>query len=85
LGNIFDARLGKTEAQLLRVYILSALVRLSDDRTFRGITGEDIVKCLNEIGFGQEIAMQILTDLCDLRFAFTTSHAIASETTRFSL
>src|SRR5690606_35857608 len=83
LGNIFDAKLGRTEAQLLRLYILAVLVRLSSNRTFSGITGEAIIKNLNELGFSSDVCIKILQDLCNLRFAFTTSHSDATSTASY--
>src|SRR5262249_18415584 len=42
IGNPFDSRLAKSEAQLLRLYILAAIVTLSSERSFRHLEGSDI-------------------------------------------
>lgn len=74
LGNPFDSRLAKTEAQLLRLFVLSAVVNLSAERSFRHIEGTEIQKHLREIGFGDPLIARVLSDLCRLRFMHTTSH-----------
>ncbi len=75
MGNPFDSRLAKSEAQLLRLYVLAAIVAMSSDRSFRHLDGEEIRKHLRELGFGDNITKQVLTDLCRLRFIHTTSHS----------
>lgn len=74
LGNPFDSRLAKTEAQALRLYVLSAIVQLSSEKTFRYLEGTEIKRALRIIGFGDQITQKILDDLCRLRFIHTTSH-----------
>jgi len=74
LGNPFDSRLAKSEAQLLRLYILSAIVNMSSDRAFRHLDGEEIRKHVREIGFGDGMIKKVLEDLCRLRFMHTISH-----------
>jgi len=71
IGNPFDARISRTEAQLLRLYVLSAIVSLSSDRTFQHLDGEEIVKKLRELGFSDDITERILKDLCKFRFLHT--------------
>lgn len=78
IGNPFDSRLAKTEAQLLRLYVLAAAVQFSSERSFRYIEGDEIRSSLREIGFGDEIAGRVLRDLCIKRFMHTTSHEVAS-------
>lgn len=75
LGNPFDSRLAKSEAQLLRLYILSAIVNMSSERSFRHLDGEEIRNHVREIGFGDNIVKKVLDDLCRLRFMHTTSHS----------
>jgi hypothetical protein len=74
LGNPFDSRLSKSEAQLLRLFVLAAIVNLSSERAFRHLEGAEIRKQVREIGFGDTLIMKVLTDLCELRFIHTTSH-----------
>jgi GTPase SAR1 family protein len=74
LGNPFDSRLAKSEAQLLRLYVLAAIVNLSSERSFRHLEGEVIRDSVREIGFGDDLVKKVLEDLCRLRFMHTTSH-----------
>lgn len=74
LGNPFDSRLSKTQAQCLRLYVLNACVLLSSEASFRFAEGTDIRDKLREIGFGDDIVLKILKDLCRLRFLHTVSH-----------
>jgi hypothetical protein len=74
IGNPFDSRISRTEAQMLRLYVLSAVVTFASERSFRYIEGVEIQRCLREIGFGDVIIIKILNDLCRLRFIHTTSH-----------
>ena len=78
IGNPFDARCGKTEIQLLRLFILVSLVQSSGVQTFQGFTGEEIRSAIREIGYGDDVTLRILQDLCRLRFAYTLSHSPAS-------
>lgn len=78
LGNPFDSRRGKTEAQLLRLYILAAIVTMSSDASFQHLDGTDIQKNLRALGFGDNITIGVLDDLCKLRFLHTTGHSKAS-------
>ena len=78
LGNPFDSRLAKSEAQLLRLYILSAIVNMSSDRGFRHLDGEEIRRQVREIGFGDNMTRKVLEDLCQLRFMHTASHGAAT-------
>jgi hypothetical protein len=74
LGNPFDSRLAKSEAQLLRLYILAAAVTLSSEKSFRHLDGDVIRQNVREIGFGDGMTKKVLEDLCRLRFLHTTSH-----------
>lgn len=74
IGNPFDSRLAKTEAQLLRLYVLAAAVRLSSKASFKYIEGNDIRKALRHIGYGDKITQSILNDLCSQRWLHTLSH-----------
>lgn len=75
LGNPFDSRLAKTEAQLLRLYVLTAAVNMSSDAAFRHVEGTEIQKHLRDLGFGDAITMKVLEDLCIHRFLHTSSHS----------
>jgi hypothetical protein len=74
IGNPFDSRLAKTEAQLLRLYVLAAAVNLSSQSSFKYLEGVEIKKALRHIGFVDNITSSILTDLCTQRWIHTLSH-----------
>lgn len=74
VGNPFDSRLAKTEAQMLRLYVLSAIVNMSSDASFRHLDGTEIQKVFRQLGFGDDLTTGVLQDLCRLRFIHTTSH-----------
>ena len=81
IGNPFDARLGRTEAQLLRVYVLSALVNMASLPSFRYAEVQSVFEALRKLGFGSDTSMRTLQDLCSCRFAFNVAH---TEVTEFS-
>jgi GTPase SAR1 family protein len=74
IGNPFDAHLSKTNAQLIRMFILNGLVTLSGSKTFRSVEGTDISEYNRAIGFSDEIVERILVKMCDLRFIATTDN-----------
>jgi hypothetical protein len=74
IQNPFDAQLGRSDAQPLRLFILSALVNFGSDATFKGLPGVEIRDALREIGFGDEVTKKVLSDLVDARFVLTASH-----------
>ena len=74
IGNPFDSRLGRTQEQLLRLFVLSALVKLSSESNFQYIDCVNVREKLHTIGFSEADAMKVLTDLCNLRFVHTSSH-----------
>ena len=78
IGNPFDARLSRTGAQLLRIFILNALVRMSSDGKFRNLDGLRIKDACNKVGFSDDYILQVLKDLCRLNFLHTSSHGPAS-------
>ena len=78
IGNPFDARLGRTNDQLLRLFTLAALVTMSSHAEFQYASGEMIRENLNKLGFGNDTVLRVLTDLCQLRFAQTAAHGAAS-------
>ena len=79
IGNPFDAKVGRTEAQLLRLYVLSGLVNTASLPGFRHLDVQDILSHLRLIGFGDELGMRVLKQICHWRFAFNVSHADISE------
>lgn len=83
IGNPFDSRLGRTQGQLLRLFVLTALVKLSSEDSFQYIDATSIISKLNTIGFSEDDAMTILSDLCELRFIHTSSHSKADVKSNF--
>ena len=77
LGNPFDARLGRTNCQLLRLFVLSAFVTMSSDADFQYISGFNIRDQLMKLGYGEDTTLAILEDLCRLRFVHTAAHGRA--------
>ncbi|MBI1173804.1 MAG: hypothetical protein GC139_00890 [Sideroxydans sp.] len=75
IGNPFDAHLSINSTQLLRLYVLSAIVNYASSQTFRHIDGTEIVECLRRIGFGDLITLKVLKDLCKFRFLHTASQS----------
>lgn len=74
IGNPFDSRLGRTNLQMVRMFILSALVQYSTDSTFQYLDGMEIRKRMRLIGIADEYTLKALRDLCELRFIHTASH-----------
>lgn len=78
MGNPFDAHLEKTSAQLLRLFILSALVRKSSERSFDHVEGGEIKETMATLGFSEEICLKVLKDLCTRRFINSESQSEVS-------
>lgn len=78
IGNPFDSRFSVNNAQLLRLYVLNAVVTYASESGFRFIDGMSIAENLRKIGFGDKYTAQVLSDLCKTRFLFTASHGEAS-------
>jgi len=74
LGNPFDSYLHRTRFQMLRLFILSALVRKASDADFQYMDGPDIRRATRSLGFGDDEVLQVMQDLCRLRFIHTASH-----------
>lgn len=74
IGNPFDSRQAINTSQLLRFYVLSALVAYASENGFRFVDGASIAESMRKIGFGNAYIAPVLTDLCRLRFVFTASH-----------
>jgi len=83
LGNPFDSRLSVTQAQMLRLFVLSAIVAYAAESTFRFVDGAAINENLKRIGFGEAFGARILGDLCDKRFLFTATHGEATVASSF--
>lgn len=76
IGNPFDSRLGKSNGGLLRMFVLSALVR-QNNAAGGHLDGPDIRDVIRSIGFSEDDTLRVLSDLCDLRFVNTRSHGKA--------
>lgn len=81
--NPFDSRLAKNSAQLLRLYVLSALAKMSSIESFRSLDGETIISTLESIGFPADDVLKVLTDLCNYSCIATLSHEKASKTSSY--
>lgn len=77
IGNPFDARLSKTNAQMLRLFLLAAMVKMSTESAFQYLDGPTIRETLRTIGFADKHILKVLDDLCRLRFMHTSSHGPA--------
>ncbi len=74
LGNPFDSYLSRNKLQLLRLFILSALVRFASEADFQYVDGPEIRKATRGVGYGDKEVLKALEDLCKLRFLHTASH-----------
>jgi len=83
IGNPFDSRLSVNQAQLLRLFVLSAVVSYATENSFRFIDGGVICESLRKIGFGDSYTTKILSDLCKQRFLFTANHGEATIASSF--
>jgi hypothetical protein len=83
IGNPFDTRLGRTSEQLLRLFILSAMVTMSSRADFQYAHGEMVRENLNKLGFSDDTIIRVLTDICELRFVHTAAHGVASFNAEF--
>lgn len=77
IGNPLDSRLGRSNGELLRLFVLSALVRKSSGNGSNYIDGPEIRDNLHKIGFSESDCLDVLKDLCELRFVHTRSHGNA--------
>ncbi|WP_285274870.1 P-loop NTPase fold protein [Halopseudomonas bauzanensis] len=77
IGNPFDSRLGRSNGELLRMFVLSALVKQSSNNGSGSVDGPSIRDNLKAIGFSESDTMDVLSDLCEKRFAHTKSHGRA--------
>jgi hypothetical protein len=77
IGNPYDSHLERTNLQLTRLFVLSALVQYSSDASFQYLDGIEINKFLRSVGIGDEVALKVLNDLCRFRFCYTGGHGPA--------
>lgn len=77
IGNPYDSHLERTNLQLTRLFVLSALVQYSSDASFQYLDGHEINKLLRSVGIGDEVALKVLKDLCRFRFCYTGGHGPA--------
>lgn len=76
IGNPFDSRLGKTNSEVLRLFILSGLVKQSTSDGKNILDGPSIRDTLKTIGFSEQDTLQVLQDLCKFHFVKTKSHSL---------
>lgn len=74
IGNPFDAKLGRSQTQFLRLYILSVLVSLASERSFDGIEAGEIIGVLEKLGISERYTEKVLRDLMEQRYIFSRSH-----------
>lgn len=84
LGNPFDSKLSIQGAQLLRLFLLTAIVNYASGSEFRSIDGSFIAENLRKIGFGDNLTEKVLIDLSRHRFIFTAAHGAASLSSSFA-
>lgn len=77
IGNPFDSRLGRSNGELLRMFVLNALVKQSANSGSGSLDGPNIRDNLKSIGFSEADTMDVLSDLCEKRFIHTKSHGKA--------
>lgn len=78
IGNPFDSQLASNQMQLLRLFVLSAVVAYAAEPGFRLVDGSLISDCMRKIGVGDSYTKSVLVDLCRFRFIFTASHGEAT-------
>lgn len=83
LGNPFDSRISINQAQLLRLFLLSAIVSYASENGFRFLDGSAIIENMRRIGFGDAYTTRALSDLCKHRFLFTASHNEATASSSY--
>tara|TARA_R110001592_G_scaffold319321_1_gene596857 strand:- start:1541 stop:4021 length:2481 start_codon:yes stop_codon:yes gene_type:complete len=83
IGNPFDSRLGRSNGELLRMFVLNALVKQSSNSGSGSLDGPSIRDALKSIGFSESDTMDVLSDLCEKRFIHTKSHGRAEITSSY--
>jgi len=62
----------------LRLYVLNALVQYGSQSSFQHLSGSEVQHVFREIGFSDDAALNVLTDLYRMRFLHTSSHSQAT-------
>ncbi len=62
-ANPFDSRMGRSQKQLLRLFVMSGLVAQATHPAFDRADGTDIANVLKSVGFGIDVAERVLADL----------------------
>jgi hypothetical protein len=83
IANPFDAHLGRTEAQFLRLFVLSGLVELSRSRSFTHLEGRRLVELMNQLGFGKGITKDLVISLQKSRLVENDSYSSDIESGKF--
>lgn len=78
IGNPFDARLSQTKAQMLRLYVLVGCVNQGAKGAVQSISAEEIANILDSVGFGEKVCLDVLRDLCKVRFLQTSGQTDVS-------
>lgn len=78
IGNPFDSQLASDQMQLLRLFVLSAIVSYAGESGFRLVDGSMISESMRKIGVGDSYTERVLSDLCSFRFLFTAGHGEAT-------
>jgi len=81
-GNPFDARLGRSDLQFLRIYVMYVLVAYSAEREFEGLPALEVIENLERLGISEGTSEKVLKDLIKFRYLFSQTHL---EYTRESL
>ncbi|MGI3017748.1 P-loop NTPase fold protein [Shewanella algae] len=77
IGNPFDSRIGRSNGELLRLFVLAALVKQGGTNSSSHLDGPEIRDNIKTIGFSESDTLDVLGDLCNLRFIHTRSHGKA--------
>ena len=79
IGNPFDSRLGKTNSEVLRLFVLAGLVKQSTSDGKNILDGPYIRDTLKTIGYSEQDTLQVLQDLCKFHFITTKSHSLTPQ------
>ena len=73
-GNPFDAHLGRSDLQFLRIYVMHVMVSLSAEREFEGLPAREVIENLERLGISEAASTQVIQDLVRFRYLFSRSH-----------
>lgn len=73
--NLFDAKVGLPDAQLLRLTTLCRLVGCAAHESFAGMSTGEIVRDLYQVGISEARVLKMLQDLADNRMIATTDRS----------